>query len=615
MILKALADYYDRLGNDPHVEIAPPGFERKPIDFLIVLDQDGEFKDLRDIREGSEKKRKGRISLVPKSVKRSVGIAPNLLWDTAPYVLAKVLRSTMIAKVKSKHTLTEKKTVLRKLRKRGQKQQFDFIKRIEATFENSPDTGIQAVLAFLKSGNSDTVCNHTAWQGVEDSGGNISFVLVGEPQLVCQRPDVVAAIIERTEPEVPKQTCAISGKDDVPAELHTAIKGVWGAQSSGANIVSFNLDAFRSFGKKQGFNAPIGQQTEFAYTTALNYLLASGDQRMQIGDASTVFWAQSPCDFEKGFAAYLNPKKGEEAVSYARIKGLLSAVKSGIPPAEGEIPFYVLGLAPNASRIAIRFWFNGNVKEIKERVAQHFADIEMVRAPLDPEDLSIARIISATTRHSAKHPYGDSADVVPHLAGELFDAVIKGTSYPRTLLQKIVNRVKAEQALCDSKGKRLENVTFARAALLKGFLVRARRFSNNQQKEVSMALDRTYDNIGYALGRLFAVLECIQEQTQEGGLNKTIRDTYFGGAASSPQVTFKRLDNLSVHHLAKLRHTGKNTVWLEQLKQEIYSKIPAQGIPAVLTLEDQGRFAVGYYHQRQDFFKKKETTETKGDEE
>ncbi len=403
--------------------------------------------------------------------------------------------------------------------------------------------------------------------------------------------------MESAKPNGSTQICSIKGTEDVPAELHTAIKGVWGAQSSGANIVSFNLDAFRSFNKKQGHNAPVGQQAEFAYTTALNYLLASEHQRMQVGDASTVFWAKNPCDFEEDFSFCFGlPKKGEEAVNYEKIRGLLAAVRSGVPSEEADLPFYVLGLAPNASRISIRFWYDGNLKEIKERVAEHFQDMEMIRAPHDPEFLSLFQLLlSVATEHK-------SENIPPNLGGEVARAVLTGTAYPRSLFANAVRRNKAEQ-----------RVTFARASIIKALLVRQARFSKSNQQEVSMALDKTYDNIGYVLGRFFAVLERIQEQAQGTGLNKTIRDTYFGAATSSPLVTFNRLNQLSIHHLAKMRNGGKNTVWLEKLLGEVNGLLPKEGVPPILDLEDQGRFSVGYYHQRQDFFTKKET-EDKGEE-
>lgn len=602
MILQSLADYYERLKDDPSVDIAPFGFERKSIDFLIVVDLDGKFGDLIDAREGSGRKRKGRSTLVPKAVKRSSGVAANLLWDTPSYVLGRVPRCDRQKKLKYKKLgrekkiqLSESKRELKRLLSRCPEQHEAFVGRIRETFSDAEDPGIRAILNFLESGESGAVFSHPVWQKVEENGGNLSFVLSGDSQLICQRPGVVEAFMAPGRAAAELGLCSVSGQPDVIARLHTAIKGVWGAQSTGANIVSFNLDAFRSFSKEQGLNAPIGQKAEFAYTTALNYLLASDHQRMQVGDASTVFWARESCDLENDFYALIGqPRKGEEAISYQKIRSLLSAVKSGIPPEEEDISFYVLGLAPNASRIAVRFWYEGNVKEIKERIAQHFQDIEIVRSPFDHEFLSLFQLLLSTaTANKAEN-------IPPNVGGELARAVLMGLPYPRTLFVNAIRRCKAEQ-----------NINFARAAIIKGFLARIARLSTRTEREVSMALDKDYDNMGYVLGRLFAVFERIQEQAQGGRLNKTIRDTYFGAASSSPLVTFRRLQDLAIHHLAKIRNSGGSAVWLEKLLGEVNGHLPPSGIPPTLSLDDQGRFAIGYYHQHQDFFSKK-TSEDEG---
>jgi CRISPR-associated protein Csd1 len=215
----------------------------------------------------------------------------------------------------------------------------------------------------------------------------------------------------------------------------------------------------------------------------------------------------------------------------------------------------------------------------------------MVRAPHDPEFLSLFKLLVSTAAERK------ADNIPPNLGGDVARAVLTGTAYPRTLFANAIRRCKAEQA-----------VGFARASIIKGCLARNTRISKSNQKEVSMALDKTYDNIGYVLGRLFAVLERIQEQAQSG-LNKTIRDTYFSAAASSPLVTFKRLQDLAIHHLAKIRNSGKSTVWLERMLGEVENLIPPQGVQSILSLEDQGRFSVGYYHQRQDFFTKKDNTQ------
>ena len=578
MILKALADYYDRLADDPSVDVAPPGFERKAVDFAVVIGAEGTFQNLRNLREGTGKNRQGAKRLIPRSVKRAAGIASNLLWDTAPYALG-------IA-------LPEKNKDLERLQERAVEQHKAFIDRVLDLAADCDDHGLKALLIFLKNDGQDAVIAHPEWPSVEADGGIISFALDGDAGLICQRPAVVSVLKQRSRPEGKRQACAISGLLDVPVRLNTAIKGVWGAQSSGANIVSFNLGAFCSYGKEQGYNVPIGSQAEFAYTTALNYLLASERQRFQVGDTSTVFWAKESCDLESDLPAYLNPKKGEESVSYDKIRSLLGAAKTGIPPQEGDIAFYVLGLAPNASRLSVRFWYNGNVKDIKERMVQHFADIEMIRAPHDPEFASLFQLLLSTaTEHKADN-------IPPNLGGDFMRAVLTGGAYPRTLLANAIRRCKAVQ-----------EIDYQRASLIKGVLVRQARLTRATTKEVGVSLDREFCNMGYVLGRLFAVLERIQEQAQGRGLNKTIRDTYFGAAASSPLVTFKRLQDLAIHHLAKIRNGGKNTTWLERLQQEVVGLIPPQGVPSILGIEDQGRFAIGYYHQRQDFFTKKDTGE------
>jgi len=577
MILKALADYYDRMRNDPEENVAPPGFERKEIPFLIVLDLDGRFITIRDTRITEAKKKIGREFLVPKGEKKTSGTKPNLLWDNPQYVLG-------IPKTNSERD-----------KDRAEKAFSAFRKRLDDAFEGLQDSGIKAIKKFLWEANFEPLFEHDLWSEIVESKANLSFMLEGETELIAQRKAVVRHISEYSRPAGNFQTCSVTGKNDVPAVLHTAIKGVWGAQSSGANIVSFNLDAFRSFGKKQGLNAPIGQEAEFAYTTALNALLQRNSrQRIQVGDASTVFWAKEEHPFEQDFSCFLgNTIKGEP--DYGKIRSLLNAVRTGVLPEEDDMPFYVLGLSPNASRIAIRFWYEGNVRDLKEKIAQHFEDIEIVRAPHDRDFLSLFQLLVSVA------PEGKADKIPPNLGGELARAVLLGTPYPRTLLNNAILRCKAEQ-----------NVTHARAALIKGFLVRESRFKKQKGKEVHMALDKTNENIGYVLGRLFSVLERIQEQAQTG-LNKTIRDTYFSSASSSPQVTFKRLQDLAIHHLAKIRNSGQSTVWLEMLLQEVMDKIPAAGLPATLSVDEQGRFAIGYYHQRQDFFTKKEK-ETKGEE-
>lgn len=585
MILKALADYYDRMLHDPEIDVAPPGFEKKAIPFLLVINEKGDFINIRDTRSGDGKKKIVREFMVPKGVKKTSGIKTNLFWDNPQYVLGAPKMGCQD---------------LKELRK-ADESFADFVRLIRETYGKSRNNkGLMAVLSFLTENKIMPVFEDKLWPEIWQSNANITFLLEGETQLIVQHNDLVRMLTERSESDgETTQLCIVTGIDDSPAILHTAIKGVWGAQTSGANIVSFNKESFCSYNrwKQQGLNAPVGRRCEFAYTTALNFLLAKGSrQRMQLGDASTVFWARERHPFEEDFSCFLaEPLKGEE-IDYGKIRSLLSSVKNGISPLEDEIDFYVLGLAPNAARISIRFWYEGNVKDMKEKIVQHFEDIEIVRATYDREYFSLFQMLVSTAME------GKAENIPPNLGGEVARAVMQGLGYPRTFFAAAIRRCKAEQ-----------KVSRIRAAIMKGFLVRDARLRGKETKEVQMALDTTNEKSGYVLGRLFAVLERIQEEASKPGkLGKTIRDTYFSAATSNPLVTFKRLQDLAVHHLAKIRKSGRNTVWLDRLMQEVIDKIPANGFPIILSLEDQGRFAIGYYHQRQDFFKTNET-ETKGE--
>lgn len=582
MILQALAKYYERIPG-----IAQEGFQQQGIPFIIVLNSQGDFKGLLDTREGEGKKKTARPFMVPKAVKRASGIAANLLWDNPAYVLGR--------------PKPDKKKDMNSLLERAKDQQRSFLDRIVETFSDNPlDEGITAVIRFLEHKNYEKLFTHSQWQEIEESGANITFQLEGDTYLVCQRAVVKDAITSNVvTDDTDFQVCLITGNRDTPARLHTAIKGVWGAQSSGANIVSFNLDAFRSFGKEQGYNAPVGSKAEFAYTTALNTMLTKGSrQRIQVGDASTVFWAEKKHELEDWFAdIFGEPAKGDSEQDNAAIKALFKAPETGAKPVlDDSTKFYVLGLSPNASRIAIRFWYAGTVAEAEENIRQHFKDIAIEHAPHYPSYLSLFRLLVSTALQ------GKSDNIQPNLASDFMRAILAGTPYPATLLSSAVRRSRAEH-----------EITYPRASLIKAVLIRnARFYKTKQTKEVGMSLDTSNTNTGYRLGRLFAVLEKVQIESAggEGKINATIRDRFYGSASSTPVTVFPHLMKLKNHHIAKLDNRGR-AVNLDKMIGEIVDGIQAETcFPGHLSLDDQGRFAVGYYHQRQDFFKKKDATVT-----
>lgn len=571
MILHALYDYYQRKSTDPDAHMAPPGFEWKEIPFIIEIDAQGNPVQIEDTREGDGKKKRAHTYLVPQGVKRAFGVVANLFWDNAEYMLG------VDTKGKPDRVVAQHQA---------------FVARIESLPPSAlPDGGVQAILRFLKRADLSALSQYAAWQEIVVTNPNLTFRLHGDLELICQRPVVVEAIKSEDSVESKDGFCLVTGDNDDIERLHTAIKGVWGAQTSGANIVSFNLEAFNSYGKTQGTNAPVGKHAAFGYTTALNHLLRKDStQRLQVGDSSTVFWADKPSELETGIVdIFGEPPKDDPDRNVRAVAGLYKSIDNGlIEKDEGKTRFFVLGLAPNAARIAIRFWHNTTVSEMAARVRQHFDDLAIVRAEFDPLYPTLFRLLVSVATQ------GKAENIPPNLGGELMRSVLVGLPYPQTLLAAAVRRIRAEH-----------EVTYIRAALIKACINRATRYSNsNVKEELTVSLDESNTNAGYRLGRLFAVLEKIQEEANPG-INATIRDRYYGAASSTPVTVFSALLKLKNHHLSKLDNRGR-AVNLEKRVGEIMDGI--SDFPAQLPLADQGRFAIGYYHQRQDFFKKHDTS-------
>jgi CRISPR-associated protein Csd1 len=577
MILHELVRYYDRKAGDPDParRLAAPGLEDKEIAFIIELAPDGRVVQLRDTRELVGKKMRARSFLVPQGVKKTSGVAANLLWDSAAYVIG-------LEKVrKGKAEVSPSQA---------------FRARIEALGETiCQDSGVRAVLHALSRADWSVVRAHPAWQEIHDSNPVMSFQLSGEVDLVCQRPALFGRSSADHEQEAPRGLCLVDGVQAPIQRLHSSIKGVWGAQSSGANIVSFNARAFESYGKteRQGENAPVGERAAFAYTTALNHLLAKDSpNRVQVGDASTVFWADAPTRFDSEFtlADFFGETKDDPDRGVRAVQALHQTLASGqLPLGERAANFFVLGLAPNAARISVRFWLRATFDELAPRILQHFADLKVVRRyDNDPATPSLFRLLSSVAL------LGKLDNVPPRLAGEWMRAILEGRPYPATLLNAAVVRCKAEQ-----------EVTMLRAAILKAWLNRDHRRTLPQapahHQQFKEALDMQQTDPPYLLGRLFAVLERIQHQAQPG-INATIRDRYYGAASTNPVSVFTTLLRLKNAHLKKL--SEGQTVYFERMIGEVMA--PLTDFPRQLALPQQGKFALGYYHQRQAFFARKE---------
>ena len=575
MILHALTRYYQRkAASDGNV--APEGFENKEIPFVIVLDKAGKFIQLEDTREQQGKKKIGRKFLVPKGLGRAGSKSyevSNTLWDHYGYVLAHPKEDD------------EKSDIL------AQNQHKSFIAKVDELKQALPDdVGIQAVSAFLAQ--ADEVAKVRLAEGWQEcakiKGCNLSFRLVDEPvALVCQSKAVqayLAAAKAEVSDGIQEGICLVTGKKTTIARLHNAVKGV---NAKPSPFTSVNLAAFESYGKQQGFIFPVGEQTMFEYTTALNMLL-DGENRFRIGEVSVVCWSEKPTPLESKVALKINGGgKDNPDAHIDEVKALYKSLHNGkyMEP-NGKDKFYLLGLSPNSARIVVRFWHETTVAALSENIARWYDDLQIVRGEksIYPEFMPLMRLLCGLVLD------GKAENLPPDLIANVTQSALANRPLPVGLLQIALRRNKAEQ-----------KITYGRAALIKAYLNRAiRSGSLKNTKELSMSLDRERNDIGYVLGRLFAVLEKTQSEANPS-LNATIGDRYFGSASSTPIAVFGTLMRLSPHHLSKLEYEGR-AVHLKWEIGQILDK--CQKFPNHLNLEQQGLFAIGYYHETQFLFTK-----------
>jgi CRISPR-associated protein Csd1 len=586
--LAALKGCYDRLAEDQDSGIAPFGYSEENISFALVLSSVGTLVGQpTDLRLQSGKRLAPRRMLVPQSFKRP-GITPRsfFLWDKVSYALGVGQRPK--DRTEAEH------------RKRLAEEHLAF-KAFHATaLAASDDEGLNALLAFLQRWAPEQIdmLDHK-----DDllQNPNLIFRLDGERRYLHQRP-AARAIWARllAQGSDGEGICLISGERAPLARLHPSIKGVRGAQSSGASIVSFNLDAFTSYGKDQGENAPVSEVAAFAYTTALNHMLRSGSRnRVQVGDASTVFWAESHAPAEEAlvWSLFEPPVESEadtdqrearfHAGEAAKLRDVLNQIANGRPlrDAAPELRegtrFFVLGLAPNAARIAVRFWHEDTLGNLTRRFGEHYQDLAIEPAPRGATLPAIKRLLYETAVQ------GKAENIPAHFAGEMMRAILTGGRYPHALLAAVIMRMRSDHA-----------VNGLRAAICKACLNRDVRLSGRKE-DIPVSLDRANANPGYRLGRLFAVLETIQTRALGGNINATIRDRYYGAASATPAAVLPLLLRNANHHLARLRKDGKGGLafTLEREIAEILDPFSDQ-LPRNLRIEEQGRFAVGYYHQR-----------------
>jgi CRISPR-associated protein Csd1 len=581
VILQALVDYYGRRQRsaNPSRRLPAPGLEDKAVPFVIELDRAGHVMQLLDTRQHDGKRLVAKTFLVPQGEKKTSGVKANLLWDSAEYAIG----LSRGRKGGGETTPTQA-----------------FRERIERLSEPArSDEGVRAVLAALDRGDWSALHAHPAWPAIETTNPVMSFALAEDAgELICQRAAVVESALHTSAPEgVNEGWCLVEGRQAPVARLHPSIKGVRDAQTSGANIVSFNARAFESYGKteRQGENAPVSEPAVFAYTTALNALLGrDSPNKLQIADATTVLWADRDDSIEPELIALFgdDPDAHVDAVR----QRLAGASAGALGVLDEPLRFFVLGLAPNASRIAVRFWFHDTFDRLAPRVLQHFDDLRLVRqSDKDSATPSMYWLLRSIA------PQGKAENVPPRLAGEWLRAILEGTPYPPALLNAAVNRCRAEQASGAFGG----NVPYLRAAILKACINREHRRRHATApgfQFIREELDMTQTDPAYRLGRLFAVLERIQSAAQPG-INATIRDRYYGAASSTPAAVFPTLLRLKNAHLKKLAPAQETH--FEKLVGAICGSVEQPALtdfPRQLDLHAQGLFALGYYHQRQSLF-------------
>jgi len=567
MILQALNAYYEHRSQEPDSDMPLAGFSRQKIHFVLNLDADGKLTGVTDLRQQEGKKLVPRELVVPEAVKRSVGITANFLWDNTGYVLG--------ADDKGKP-------------ERSAKTFAAFKTLCHAIGDGLDDAGMAAVLRFLDAWDPANAPDLSQWEDMV-KGANLVFRLEdGSRSFVHDRPAVRAAWLDYRAGTAGERRgmCLVTGRDAPIARLHPSIKGVRDAQPSGASLVSFNQESFTSYGKEQSYNAPVGEPAAFAYTTALNHLLRKGSkQRVQIGDATTVFWTEQPSKAEGLMGEFFDPTADQGRL--IDLRQTLESVRDGkMPiddPEEFKNGFYILGLAPNASRLSVRFWHQDTVGGMYTALLRHFDDLAIERTwDNEPEFPAMWRFLRETAAQ------GDLDNVNPALAGAFMRAILTGSPYPASLPAAVITRIRADQT-----------VNSLRAAMLKAYLVR------NIRKEVSVSLDTSSTDIGYRLGRLFAVLEKVQQEAIPGA-NTTIRDRYFGSASATPAVVFPQLLRLAQHHIDKAEYGAVSDRRIEEILDTV------QAFPKHLSLEEQGMFAIGYYQQRRENYRK--TAKTEGED-
>ena len=573
MILQALTRYYEDLLQ--RGEIAAPGWSPAKISFALCLDKDGQVTQIINIQQPSEKGKTlipQTIEKLPAPVKRTVGIASNFLWDNSSYMLG--------------------------VDQKGKPERSRDCFRAAASLHHAVLDGVdspiaKAILAFFDTWQPEKAMEHPALAGQYEAvtaGGNLLFRVDG---YYSHEDTAIREAWQRyrdgADEDAVKMQCLVTGREDEITATHPAIKGVRDAQSSGAALVSFNAPAFCSYGREQNYNAPVGKYAAFAYTAALNHLLADRDNVQVIGDTTIVCWAEGAEPvYQDLFMSFMSDKM-PSTISDNDLRAALRDLAKGLPCNDlGVDPnrtFYILGLAPNAARLSVRFFLRDSFGKLMRNINEHYERLEIAGAKYPT--LTLWGLLSATVRDPRKQAPS------PILSGATARAVFSGGLYPASLLEAVMLRIRAER-----------NITWGRAAIIKAYYLK-NPHKDCPEEVLTVSLNEASTNIPYTLGRLFSVYEAAQ-QAANPGINTTIKDKYFNSAATMPASIFPVLNNLYQKHLRKLE-TGQRVYFDKQVSA--LKGVLSESYPTRMTLAQQGAFDLGYYHQTQKRYTKKEENE------
>ncbi|MBO9315851.1 MAG: type I-C CRISPR-associated protein Cas8c/Csd1 [Chloroflexus sp.] len=608
MILQALYNYYTILCADPDVDIAEPGYSKVSVSYALNLSSDGKLIGIIPlfslVQQGKKSVERPRRMNVPQQVKRSVNIEANVLCDNAAYVLG----------------LTEKEA---KDPNYARKRFESFRDRNIAILSKVNSEVARAITTFLQTYDPATAQDDPIIARHRDKlleGGNLIFFVDGKNALDDPEIRQVWEKEYTSTQSTKKMQCLVTGEIEPIARLHLDIKGVRGAQAKGAALVSFNLDAFTSYRRDQGENAPVSQSVAAGYVEALNYLLSDQNphRKIYLGDTTVVYWADTADRrYASAFYALLSPEnqpandegskttrrrdKSAEQTIHAVAEKIeqgkpldLQALREGL---NDSTRFYVLGLAPNASRLAVRFFLTEPFGVFAERIMQHYSDLNIIKEYAgQPDYLSPYRILAECVSPKVTQREEELRSSWSLLGGAFMRSILMDTPYPEGLYVAIMNRIRHDN---DEEG-RSRKITYIRAAFIKAHLLRKYRHQhpNPYQEALTMALNESYTHPAYVLGRLFAWLEKAQTEAIGREVNATIKDRYFTSACAAPASVFPVLLRLSQHHLAKAEYGGH----LDRKIQELLNLLDARPFPSRLTLDEQGIFVLGYYHQRAAFY-------------